>query len=142
MDFSKLNRQLHEAKEMAQSRTAIFWGPSDLLGEAIESILTTAKNWQVIKILGNRDFDELAREVKRVKPEIIIINRGPCTDDFPALLQIVEILPEVKIITVNPDNNLVEVYNKQKVCIEEVSDLLSVIDKNFKSTTEGGNDKL
>jgi hypothetical protein len=140
MDFTKLKQQLDQAKKTATPRTVILWGHEDLLGEAVESILTADKNWQVIKVLGNPDVAALAREVQDLKPEIVIINRGPCEEIFPPLLQIIENLPEVKIITVNPDNNLVEVYNKQKVRIEEVSDLLSVIDKNSKSIIEGGED--
>ena len=141
MDLLKLKQQLDEAKKIATPRTVILWGRDDLLGEAVESILTADKDWRVIKVLGNPDVAALAREVQDLNPEIVIINRGPCEERFPPLLQIIETLPEVKIITVNPDNNLVEVYNKQKVRIEEVSDLLAVIDKNSKSTTEGGEDK-
>lgn len=141
MDLLKLKQQLDDAKKTAIPRTVILWGRDDLLGEAVESILTADKDWRVVKLLGNPDVAALTQEVRDLKPEIVIINRGPCEERFPPLLQIIENLPEVKIITINPDNNLVEVYNKQKVRIEEVSDLLAVIDKNSKSTTEGGQDQ-
>jgi hypothetical protein len=141
MDLLKLKQQLDEAKKIATPRTLILWGREDLLGEAVESILRADKDWRDIKVLGNPDVSALAREVENFKPEIVIINRGPCEESFPPLLQIIENLPEVKIITVNPDNNLVEVYNKQKVRIEDISDLLAVIDKNSKSTIEGGQDQ-
>jgi len=141
MNLSKLNQQLNEAKKAARPRTAILWGREDLLGKAVESILTADRNWQVIKVLGKPDIKALTQEVEKTKPEIIIINQGPCIEDIPALIQVIENLPEVKIISVNPDNNLVEVYTKQKVRIEEVSDLLSVIDKQSDLTTPGGENK-
>lgn len=138
MDFTKLTRQLNEAKMIATPRTAILWGREDVLGKAVEAILTADRNWQVIKVLGNPDVQALTREVELRKPEIIIINRGRCADGFPAPLHLIESFPELKIITVNPDNNVVEVYNKQKFCIEEVADLLSAIDKYSQSPPEGG----
>lgn len=138
MEFTQLTRQPDEAKNIAPARTAILWGPEDLLGRAIESLLTAEKNWRVIKVLGKADVRAIAEAVEKARAEIIIINRGPCAESFPALLQVIENLPELKIITINPDNNLLEVYNKQKVCIEFVSDLLSVIDRNSKSPAEGG----
>jgi hypothetical protein len=138
MDLSRLNQQLNEAKEIVRPRTALLWGREDLLGQAVESILTAEQNWQVSKILGNPDVRALLQEVEKINPEIIIINRGRCTEGFPAPLHLIERFPESKIITVNPDNNVVEVYSKQKFRIEQVSDLLAVIDKCPKSTAEGG----
>lgn len=141
MDFTKLTRQLNEAKMIATPRTAILWGREDLLGKAVESILTADRNWHVIKVSGDSDFRTLTQEVERISPEIVIINQGPYTGDFPAPIQLIENFPELKVITVNPKNNLVEVYSKQKFCIKEVSDLLSVIDKNSNPTTSGGENK-
>jgi hypothetical protein len=141
MNLSELNKQLNESKKVTTPRTAILWGREDLLGKAVESILTADRNWHVIKIPGDPDFRTLTQEVERISPEIVIINQGPCTDDFPAPIQLLENFPKLKVITVNPDNNLVEVYNKQKFCLKEVSDLLSVIDNSSNLTTPGGENK-
>ena len=147
MNLSKLNKQLNEAKtnaaaqKTARPRTAFLWGRADLLSEAIESILTADRNWRVIKALGNTDVKTLTQEVEKTHPEIVVINQGSGTDGSPLPTQLMESFPELTIITVNPDNNLVEVYNKQKFCLEEVSDLLAVIDKNSKSTAAGGEKK-
>jgi hypothetical protein len=71
MDFTKLKRQLMEAKKMAMPRTVIVWGSENLLGKAIESILGAAHNWKVVKIVDGLDVRALAREVNRLNPEII-----------------------------------------------------------------------
>lgn len=138
MDFAKLKNRLNAAQDMVKPRTAILWGRADLLGEAIESILSSAEKWQVIKMLGNPDARALTREVERLRPEILIINQRHCTDGFPAPLNIMESFPELIIITINPDNNLVEIFNKQKIRIKEVSDLLSVIDMCSNPAPKGG----
>jgi hypothetical protein len=92
----------------------------------------------VIKLLGNPDARALTWEVERLHPEILIINQGHCIDGFPAPLNIMESFPKLIIITIHPDNNLVEIFNKRKIQINEVSDLLSVIDLCCNPATEGG----
>ena len=141
MDLSKINQQPNETQKTMKPRTAILWGREDLLGQAVESILTADRDWQVIKVLGTPDLRALTQEIEKTKPEIVIINQSHSADAFPVLVHLMERFPEMKIITVNPDNNLVEVYNKQKVCLEEVADLLSVIGQHSKSTIEGGENK-
>lgn len=141
MDLSKLNNQLNEAKNIALPRTAILWGREDLLGKAVESILMADMNWQVVKLLGDPDVGALTQQVEKTNPEIIIIIQGRCKEDFAVPMHIIKDFPKLRVITVNPDNNLVEVYNKQEIRIEEVSDLLSVIDTHSKSAKEGGENK-
>jgi len=138
MDITGAKMQINRENQLAVSRMAILWGSEDLLGEAIESILTAAKHWQVIKILGNHDAGALTREVEKIHPEIVIINQGDCADDFPAPIQLIESFPELKIITINSENNLIEVYDRQVIRINRTSDLLSIIGEQFSSKPEGG----
>jgi hypothetical protein len=127
MDLMTPMGQLHETKKIAAPRTAILWGPKDLLAEAIESILTTASNWLVIKLSDSQDVNQLGREVERVKAEIVIINQSRGSENLPPPISLIENFPELRIITINPKNNLMEIYDKQTVCIKEVFDLLSII---------------
>lgn len=133
----KLKRQLDEARKLATPRTAILWGPKDLLGEAIESLLTTTKNWLVIRIYDSQDVHLLAQ----VKPEIVIIHQGHCAENFPPPIKLIESFPELKIITINPENNLMEIYNKQTVCIKGVVDLLSIIEEHPDLRVQGGQEQ-
>jgi hypothetical protein len=141
MDLMKPKRQLKEAQKIAAPRTAILWGPKDLLGEAIESILTTTNNWLVIKIFDSQDVNLLAREVERMKPEIVIINQGHGVENFLPPTNLIESFPELKIITINPKNNLMEVYNKQTICIRGAFDLLSIIGEQPNMMPKGGDAK-
>jgi len=135
--FSESKRQLDHDSDASSLKTAVLWGREDLLGKAIESILEATHNWQVIKILGNRDDRLLAREMKKVNPKIIIINQGDCADELPIPIQLIQDFPELKIITVNSENNLMEVYNRQKFWIREATDLLSIIDEQPNYSAKG-----
>lgn len=134
----KLKRQLDEARKLATPRTAILWGPKDLLGEAIESLLTSAENWLVLRIYDTQDVRLLAQEVERAKPEIVIIHQGHCTENFAPPIKLIESFPELRIITINPENNLMEIYNKQIICIKGVVDLLSIIGERPDLKIQGG----
>jgi hypothetical protein len=135
--FAELKRQLDDDGIPSTARSAILWGREDLLGMAIESLLHTTCGWHVIKILGNHDAGLLAREVEKAKPKIVFITKGDSTDEFPLPLQLIQDFPELKIIVINPENNQVEVYQRQKIHIKEASDLLSIINEQPDNALKG-----
>lgn len=138
MDLTKLNIQLDEARKIAAPKTAILWGREDLLGNAIESFLGMAKNWRVIKVCDCQDYNLLLREVEKTNPSIVIVHQSDYAKDFPPLVHLVQELPDLKVIIVNSENNMVEVYNKQQILIKKATDLLSIIDEHHTSAQGGG----
>ena len=116
---------------MTKSKVAILWGCEDLLGSAVEQLLTTAKNWKIIRIYDESDANLLVREVERVNPDVVILHRS---DYASSLLEPLKKLMvdhrEMRLIAISLENNLVEVYNKQTVSIKEASDLLSVMEEH------------
>lgn len=138
MDLTKLSTQLDEARKIAAPRTAILWGREDLLGNAIESYLGTAKNWRVIKVCDRQDYNRLLREVEKNAPSIVIVHQSDYAEDFPLLVHLVQEIPDLKVIIVNSENNMVEVYNKQQILIKKATDLLSIIDEHHTSAQGGG----
>jgi hypothetical protein len=136
--FSEIKRQLDEEGHPSTARSAILWGRDDLLATAIESLLHKTCGWQVIKLLGNQDAGLLAREVEKVQPKILFINKGDSTEEYPPPLHLIQDFPEMKIIVINPENNLVEVYKRENIHIKEASDLLSIIEGDVDSDLKGG----
>jgi len=139
--FTELKRQIDEDEIPSSSKSAILWGREDLLGRAIESILNATHTWQVINLLGNHDAKLLACEVEKANPKIVFVNQGDSTDEFPPPLHLIQSFPDLKIIVINLDNNLVEVYKKQRIWIKEASELLSIVDEHSTSAPGGGEDK-
>ena len=136
--FSELKRQLDDDGHPSTARSAILWGRDDLLATAIESLLHKTCNWQVIKLLGNQDAGLLAREVEKVQTKILFINKGDSTEEYPPPLHLIQDFPELKIIAINPENNLVEVYKRQDIHLKDVSELLSIIENRGDSDLKGG----
>ena len=138
MDFTKLKRELNEAKEIAMPRTAILWGPGDFLGEAIESILNSVNHWRVVKITDDYDVRTLGREMEKSNPEIVFVNLGNCHGDFLSSIGLMENTPELKVITFNPENNLIGLYTRQVIRINGKSDFLSIISGQSNPKPGGG----
>lgn len=138
MKFTELNSQLMDAGDVVSPRTAILWGREDLLGKAIESILARAGNWRVINLLGSHDSQSLVNKVETEKPDIVILNEGDSTDFFPPPISMMQYLPDLKLITVNGENNEMDVYTKNRFRIREVTNLITVINNFSQSTPEGG----
>lgn len=136
--FSEIQRQLDDNGIPSTARSAILWGRDDLLATAIESLLHSACGLQVIKLLGNQDAGLLAREVEKVQPKVLFINKGDSTEEYPPPLHLILEFPELKIIVINPENNRVEVYKRENIHIKEASDILSIIEGNVDSDLKEG----
>ncbi len=113
---------------MKTSRTVILWGREDMLGRGVELFLNTRKEWEVIRISDKHDARFLAREVERVQPDVVIIYQGDCASETNLPAQIITNQPNLKVILVSLENNSIEVYNKQKILVTELSDLFSIVE--------------
>ena len=106
----------------------ILWGCDDLMSKAIELFLATRSEWEVFRFSENDDVDFQLREIAILNPHVFIVSQEDNKNQTRLLLQIMQCHPDLKIIMVNPENNSIEVFNKHKVWVKEVSDLLSVIE--------------
>lgn len=113
---------------MKTSRTVILWGREDMLGRGVELFLNTRKEWEVIRISDKHDARFLVREVERVQPDVVIIYQGDCASETNLPAQIITNQPNLKVILVSLENNSIEVYNKQKILVTELSDLFSIVE--------------
>ena len=121
-------------------KTAILWGQDDLLAQAMEIFLTKEESWEMIRIPSDEGVCSLVEQVRRTRPDLVILYRGKFddSDPFTKLLQeqpelrVIGEQPEIRVITVSLENNVMQVYTKHSVTVRNVSDLLSIIeDRNF-----------
>jgi len=109
------------------SKTVILWGREDLLGKAVELILSNCKEWEVIKSFDEQNFDGLFHLVETHHPKAIIINLGDCEECSHLPLYLIHDHPDLKVITINLENNVLEVYDRHRVRVQGISDLLAVV---------------
>ena len=111
-----------------KSRTIVLWGREDLLSSSVELYLTTQKGWKVVNIPKEENLDVLSSTVDKLNPDVVILQQ----DDLVSNLNLPAILlhahPGLRVITVSPHDNLMEVYSKQNILATTASDLLSVVE--------------
>jgi hypothetical protein len=128
MDLMELKMKLIDQKN-TDHKTAILAGPDDLLRQAVELLILDAKDWDVIGIWDEFEVDELIRDVDGKNPDVVVINRGGLTDKMDLPLQLMKGHADITIITIGLEDNLMDVYNRQKVSISGASDLLLIINQ-------------
>lgn len=112
---------------MQKNETVLLWGNDDILITSIKNILGTAKNLEVVVMPENIEIDNLHQAIRRHKAESVIIHQ-----DDPHLMSMISIRllrdnPGLKLVTVNLDNNEVEIFSKVEIIIKAASDLISIV---------------
>jgi hypothetical protein len=138
--FKDLKKQF-EDDESSSLKTAIFWGREDILGGAVEALLKSLKKWKVMRIFHEKDTAVMTHKVESIKPDLLVVNQNEISGEIHSLVRLIRDCPELKIIAVNPVNNVIEVYDKHSMQIGKVSDLLSVIEEHPRPVLEGGEDQ-
>lgn len=118
---------------MTKPQKALIWGPDDLLPKAMEMFLTDGHQdtWEVIRISDNHCISSLAEVVQRIKPDLVILYQAkPANISYP-LMKLFQEQPELRVITVSLDNNVMQVYSKHSVRVRQAADLLSVVEDRY-----------
>lgn len=140
MNFTKLTEQFIEARKLAGSRTAILWGHEDLFREAVENLINRMKNWKVTRMSDEHGETDLIREISRIKPDVVILSRSgaSCKSNLP--YRLIENHPNMGIIIVSSESNLVEIFCRREAAITGPADLLSIIDQSANIPFQEGGD--
>ena len=122
---------MFEDEAMMKSRKVIVWGQDDLLSWAVNFFLTARKDWEVLSFSSDLGIDFLIRQVEYLSPDVVVVYQTKCVNSARMLTQLFYTRPELTMITVDPQENTMEVYNKRQVLVERVSDLISVVEGQY-----------
>jgi len=122
--------------EPTSARKAILWGQDTLLSQAVEMFLEESMTWNVIRISSDEGSEKLFQETREIDPEVVIL----CIDRFDEgsslPLQLIDQQMNLKVVTLGLESNLMQVYSRQNVILQGVSDLLSIVKtRNFSDCT-------
>jgi DNA-binding NarL/FixJ family response regulator len=113
---------------MMKSKTIVLWGREDLLSSSVELFLTAQKGWKVINISNEENFDALLLAVDKAHPDVVILQQGDRAGNSNLPIKLLQDHPGLRVITVNLNDNLMEVYSKQNILVKSASDLISVVE--------------
>ena len=113
---------------MKKSKVIMLMGQDDLLSYSVDLFLTTHKEWHVVNMSFEQNLDTLFQMVAKVNPDVVIIQQGgdSCYSSLPVSL--LQDNPSLKVITLNLNDNFMEVYSKQNILVGSSTDLFSVIE--------------
>lgn len=125
----------------AKQKTILLWGRGDLLSSSVELFLTTQKGWHVFNLQNDENLETLIKTVDELSPEVVILHQWDRAGALNLPTNLLQGRPGLKVITVNPENNVLEVYSKQDILVKSASDLISVIKADKKNEAEKKEDE-
>lgn len=97
-----------------------------LLGAGIENLLLRESNLDVIGI-SCWDEEEMIRKIRYLQPATVILDEASFLTHSIRLLARLMQDHELKLVIVNADNNMIQVYHKQNILLMQSSDLIKVL---------------
>lgn len=121
-----------------RSRKAILWGRVDVLAQAVEQFMEASMTWDVVRFPIDAGVENLVRETKRINPDVVILCQERMSDDRSLPIRLIQEQLCLRVVTVELESNLMQVYSKQNVFVQGASDFLSILDSGpFSDCTLG-----
>ena len=121
---------------MTDSRTIVLWAQGDLLGSSVARFLAAREGWHVINVSNEEDVEALTRVVDEVRPDVVIIQQEDRSGSSNLPVKLLKNRPGLRVITLTPNDNLIEVYSKHNFMVKSASDLISVVEADLIQSTE------
>jgi len=77
--------------------------------------------------LDAKDPQESYQAILQIQPDVIILDQNNQHIDLNALLEHLEDLPRVRTVVMSYSDDQVQVYDRNKISIHQLSDFLAVI---------------
>jgi len=123
---------LHEGEKIMKPKKVLLWGQNNVLGEVVETFLVAHKEWDVVRIMEEESNASFIEQMEVEHPDVVIVYEAESARATPLPCQLVRNHPEIKVITMNLEDNFLDVYTRQdkhRVWVQQVSDLFSAINE-------------
>ena len=98
-----------------------------LLGAGLQSLLTNKTNLTVTGISPG-DHEELVREIRRIQPDVILLDADSRLANPAELLALLGNDPAARVLAFNANDHLVRIYTNQQVLEEFVERMPQLVD--------------
>jgi DNA-binding NarL/FixJ family response regulator len=97
-----------------------------LLGAGLQSLLIDETDLDVIGTSPS-DQPELVEQIKRIRPDVVLLDVDSRLTDPADLLTCLENYPKLRVLVVSSDDHLIRIYDKQEVLIRGASQLANLL---------------
>ena len=103
-----------------------------LLGCAVEYIAADEREWMILRASDSQNVQDLIQKVEEVNPTIVIISQDEQANDEQLSMRLLRACPKLKkVILVSLEENLIEIFCKQKIQVKSVQDLFLQVENHF-----------
>ena len=113
---------------ISKSKMIVIWGGDDLLSTSIKYFFATKENWKVVSISNQQDLDALLPVGDSTDLDVVVIHQACQNDAVNLPVCLLRDYPTIKVILLSLENNLLDIYSKKEILIEQSSDLISAIE--------------
>ena len=99
---------------------------ANVLATGIESLLKSADGLSVNRIAFS-DKNVVYAEIDRLQPTVLVLDEAQALAPVMPLLEIFKVQPGLKILVVNAENNVVQVYERRELSLEAGTDLVLAV---------------
>lgn len=96
------------------------------MGVTVENLFKTQVDLDVVNAQSLTDAD-LIQELELYRPDVLILDESVDLNNPTRLLKPLISLPNLIVIMLNTEANVMHVYKKQDVLVTQISDLFSVV---------------
>ena len=89
-------------------------------------MLTAETDLDIIGISPS-DQLELVQEIRRIRPDVVMLDGDSGLTDPAELLTFLEDSPKLRLLVVSANDHLVRIYNKEEVLAAQASQLVDII---------------
>ena len=98
-----------------------------LLGAGIQNLLAGMANLEVIGIASGRKWGELAQEIERLQPDLIVLDEDSHLANLTKLLPLLAEFSQLRLVVVSANDDRVRIYGKQEFLIATATQLVDII---------------
>ena len=115
-----------------KSKVLVISRRESLLGRTVEYLVPAERQWKVLRISKEQDADELIQRLDEESPDVVVISQDDYVDDKQLSIRVLRECVEIKkVVMVSLEENMIEVYCKQRMQIKSAQDLFSEVENQF-----------
>jgi len=97
-----------------------------LLGAALQQLLSEESDLDVIGISPHTQL-ELVQAIRRIHPDVVFLDEDNHLTDAIDLLAFLRNIPELRVIVVSTNHDVVHIFNKRETLLHHATDLFDII---------------
>jgi hypothetical protein len=98
-----------------------------ILETGVISLLNAAGDLPAMRIQDRRT---LKGEILKMQPCVVILETESPGDQTAHVLEFLDIMPQLRVLLVHLESNVVDVYDKRQITLSDASDLIDLINQS------------